>query len=637
MPTLMRILLAFLLVLAALPMASAQGNPFAEQPEFLPAHDAFVMGVELEGLRAEEAVHDDVEVFWQVTEGYYLYRHALAFELLGGGDAEVELRHVPEGLATTDEYFGEVEVYYHDLSVRLAIDGALPAEAVLVARYQGCAEAGLCYPPDARYITLTGVDAGAISRSPPPNGRAAAASEPTVTPTVNNVPRAAAGAADTAPVTREGRLAGLLAGDRLGLALLLFFLAGIGLTFTPCVLPMVPILASIIAGQGEISRRRAGLLSLVYVLAMALTYAFIGLLVGLFGGALNLQGWLQSAPVLLLFAVLFVILALAMFGVYDLELPAALRARLQRGGQGGSLGSVALMGMLSSILVSPCISAPLAGALIYLSASGDAVLGAGALFALGLGMGVPLLAVGVGGASLLPRVGPWMNAVKAAFGVLLLGVAVWLLERVLPGSLVLLLWAALAMGSGVALGGFDLSPRSGMGQVWKAAGVMLCVYGILLLVGAASGAEDPLRPLERMVRVADGVPAQSRPSFIPVADLDDLRARVAAVDDGRPVLLKFDADWCISCKVMERNLYPHPEVRPLLDDFVLLRADITANDAANRQLLTHFELFGPPSMVFFAPAAGSSDAELRSYRLQGEIAVEDFTRHLRAVLEAARS
>jgi len=620
--------LVFLLLL--LPLAAVASNPFSEQPEFLPAHEAFVMGVELNGLLAQEAGRDDVEVFWQITEGYYLYRHAIAFEVLGAGDAQVELRHVPEGLAKTDEYFGEVEVYYHDLSLRLAIAGALPAGAVLVARYQGCADAGLCYPPDARYITLTGADAGSISRSPPPeNGRMAATSEPPAA----SVPQVAA---DRAPVTREGRLAGLLAGDSLGLALLLFFVAGIGLTFTPCVLPMVPILASIIAGHGDISRRRAGLLSLVYVLAMALTYALIGLLVGLFGGALNLQGWLQSAPVLALFAVLFVLLALAMFGVYDLELPAALRARLQRSGQGGSLGSVAVMGALSSILVSPCISAPLAGALIYLSASGDAVLGAGALFALGLGMGVPLLAVGVGGASLLPRAGPWMNAVKGAFGVLLLGVAVWLLERILPGSLVLVLWAALAIGSGVALGGFDLSARSGMGQVWKAAGLMLGVYGILLLVGAASGADDPLRPLGRMVIGADGAPAESRPTFMPVADLDDLRTRVAAVDDGRPVLLKFDADWCISCKVMERNLYPHPEVRPLLDDFVLLRADITANDPANRRLLAHFELFGPPSMLFFS-AAGGSGVELRDYRLQGEIEPEDFTRHLRAVLEAAKS
>ena len=625
----MRNFSALLLIALLLPLASAQANPFGQQPQFLPAHEAFVMGVELRGLREDDAGRDDVEVFWQVTDGYYLYRHALGVELLNAGDAQVELSQVPEGLKTTDEYFGDVEVYYHELSVRVAIEGALPPGAVLVARYQGCADAGLCYPPDARYITLTGADAGTISRSSP-NGRVAPSQ---ATPAA----RAAGSTPDVAPVTREGRLAGLLAGDRLGLALLLFFLAGIGLTFTPCVLPMVPILASIIAGQGDISRSRAGLLSLIYVLAMALTYALIGLLVGLFGGALNLQGWLQSPPVLALFAFLFVLLALAMFGFYNLELPAALRARLERDGQGGTLGSVAVMGVLSSILVSPCISAPLAGALIYLSASGDAVLGAGALFALGLGMGVPLLAVGVGGASLLPRAGPWMNAVKAAFGVMLLGVAIWLLDRVLPGSLVLALWAALAIGSGVALGGLDFSSRTGMGQVWKAAGVMLCIYGVLLLVGAASGADDPLRPLERMVRGADGTPAELRPTFIPVADLDDLRARVAAVDDGRPVLLKFDADWCISCKVMERNLYPHPDVRPLLDDFVLLRADITANDAANRQLLTHFELFGPPSMVFFTPGTGGGEGELRAYRLQGEVGREDFARHLRAVLEAVKS
>ncbi len=623
---LLRPLLLFLVLSA--PILAAASNPFGQQPQFLPAHEAFVLGVELDA--------SEPEVFWQVTDGYYLYRHALDFELRDGGDATLEVTRIPDGLKTTDEYFGDVEVYYHDLRVQLALDGAPPAGAYMVVRYQGCADAGLCYPPDARYVTLTGPDAGSISRTPPgANGATTrAASAPAASPASSAVPAGV----ETAPATREGRLAGLLAGDRLGLALLLFFLAGIGLTFTPCVLPMIPILASIIAGQGDISRSRAALLSGIYVLAMALTYALIGLLVGMFGGALNLQGWLQSPPVLAVFAALFVLLALAMFGVYDLQLPASLRARLERGGRGGTLGGVAVMGVLSSILVSPCISAPLAGALIYISASGDAALGAGALFALALGMGVPLLAVGIGGASLLPRAGPWMNAVKAAFGVLLLGVAVWLLDRVLPGSLVLVLWAALAIGAGVALGGLDLTPRSGFGQVWKASGVMLSVYGVLLLVGAASGADDPLRPLGPLVRGGEGTLMEQRPSFAPVADLDDVRSRVsAAADGGRPVLLKFDADWCISCKVMERNLYPHPDVRPLLDDFILLRADLTANDPANRALLSHFDLFGPPSMLFFAPAANGTgaDHELREYRLQGEIGRDAFAGHLRAVLAAA--
>lgn len=619
----MRPLLLLLALCASI--GSAVANPFAQQPQFLPAHEAFMLGVELDP--------SEPAAFWQVADGYYLYRHALDFELRNGGDAELTVTRIPDGLKTTDEYFGDVEVYYHDLRVELALDGTPPPGAYMVVRYQGCADAGLCYPPDARYVTLTGADAGSISRSAPESNGATASSAAAPGPAAE-----ASAAAPAAAVTREGRLAGLLAGDRLGLALLLFFLAGIGLTFTPCVLPMVPILASIIAGQGDIGRSRAALLSGVYVLAMASTYAVIGLLVGLFGGALNLQGWLQSPPVLAVFAGLFVLLALAMFGVYDLQLPASLRARLERGGRGGTLGGVAVMGGLSSILVSPCISAPLAGALIYISASGDAMLGAGALFALALGMGVPLMVVGVGGASVLPQAGPWMNGVKVAFGILLLGVAVWLLERVLPGSLTLALWAALAIGAAVALGGLDLTPRTGFGQVGKAAGVMFGVYGILLLVGAASGGDDPLRPLGPLVRGGEGA-IEQRPSFAPVADLDDLRRRVdAAAAGGQPVLVKFDADWCISCKVMERNLYPHPEVRPLLDDFVLLRADITANDAANRRLLTHFDLFGPPSLLFFAPWANGSNAdhELRELRIQGEIGRDAFTSHLRTVLQAAR-
>lgn len=608
-----------LLLLAALQFASALAqNPFASQPDFLPAEQAFVLSADVRG--------EQVDVYWDIEPEYYLYRHQLDFRVLAeqaDTAPAVENVSIPDGKAITDEYFGDVEVYYHDLRVSMELAHAADAGVVLEVRYQGCAEAGLCYPPDVRYVELTGADAGQIRRQPPGSGA----------PAVGAAPQQAL-AGGEAPVTRESRLAAVLSGDNLWLAFALFFLAGLGLTFTPCVLPMVPILASIIAGQGEISRGRAATLSLTYVLAMALTYALLGVIIGYFGGALNLQGWLQSPPVLIVFAALFVLLALAMFGVFSLQLPEFLRARLESGQQGGRLGSVALMGALSSILVSPCVSAPLAGALIYIGATGDAVLGGAALLALGLGMGVPLLAVGIGGAELLPRAGVWMNGVKAAFGILLLGVAVWLLERIVPGAVALALWSALAIGAGVALGALDFSPRQGWGNVRKGAGAMLFVYGVLLLIGAASGGTDPLRPLAPLADRAGGEGAVVAPEFRDVAGLDALQNAVAAAQaEGRPVMVELYADWCISCKVMERNVFPAPEVRELLGRFALLRVDVTANSAQDRALLSHYGLFGPPSMLFFSPAA-DGEGELRRYRVQGELGRRAMAEHLQQVLAA---
>ena len=357
-----------------------------------------------------------------------------------------------------------------------------------------------------------------------------------------------------------------------------------------------------------------------YVLGMALTYAAVGTLVGLFGASLNLQAALQSAPVLIVFAIVFAVLSVSMFGFYELQLPQSWQNGLNSLGQkagGGKHLSVVVMGSLSSLVVSPCVSAPLAGALIYLSSTGDAVLGGGALLALGLGMGAPLVVIGASGGHLLPRAGVWMNAVKAVFGVLLLAVAVWLLERVVPAGVTLALWAALAIASGVYLGALDFSPRAGWGQLWKASGAISFVYGVLLLIGAASGAENPLKPLQNIAstNAFGSVPAEQL-TWHPVDNLADLRAGlVAASAAGQPVLLDLYADWCISCKVMERSVFPRPEVASRLAQFRLLRADVTDNNAEHQALLEQFGLFGPPSMVFFA----EDGSELTEVRVQGEI------------------
>ncbi|MGB0317554.1 MAG: protein-disulfide reductase DsbD, partial [Pseudomonadales bacterium] len=329
--------------------------------------------------------------------------------------------------------------------------------------------------------------------------------------------------------------------------------------------------------------------------------------------------------VLVVFAALFALLALAMFDVYTLELPGGLQQWLGAPREGGSLGSVALLGVLSSLLVSPCVSAPLAGALIFISTTGDAVLGGLALFALALGMGVPLLLVGAGGGALLPRVGAWMNGVKKAFGVGLLGVSVWLLERVLPGPVTLLAWAALALGSAIALGALDFSPRRGWGVVGKTFGVLLFVVGVALAWGGIQGNADPLRPL-------GGPVAERAPAFETLAGYGALRQRLAARAPGSaPVVLDLYADWCIACKVMERSIFPAPPVADALARFERWRLDLTANTAQDRALLADYGLFGPPALLFF----DSRGQELQAYRLQGEPTVASLSRQLQAVLSAA--
>jgi thioredoxin:protein disulfide reductase len=612
----LRGLLAAALLLVAGPLPAADGvfglqRLLDQQPEFLPVDQAF---------RLSHQVGSDgaLLVRWEMPDGYYLYRHAFGFQVRapGGGAAPVTLgeAEIPPGLEKVDDYFGEVEVYYHDAQVRVPVQSGAGAVEVGVS-YQGCADAGLCYPPETRWL--------AVNLSAP-----------------GEAPGAGTGAAGGVPQTAEQSLAGRLASGSLSMALLLFFLGGIGLAFTPCVLPMVPILSSIIVGQsGDITRGRAFSLSLAYVLGMAATYAVVGMLMGLFGASLNLQAALQSPPVLIGFAAVFVALSLAMFGFYELRLPNRWQEGLDRLGSragGGKHLGVVVMGALSALVVSPCVSAPLAAALIYISATGDAVLGGGALLALGLGMGVPLLLIGASGGHLLPRAGAWMNGVKAVFGVGLLAVAVWLLERVVPPAATLALWAALAIGCGVYLGALDFSPRTGLAQLRKAGGAFGFIYGVLLLIGATSGAEDPLRPLSAFgatTMVASGQPAQ-KAGWVAVANLDEVHAELArARQAGRPAILDLYADWCVSCKVMERSVFPRPEVDSRLRQFHLLRADVTRNDADDKALLQAFGLFGPPSLVFFA----EDGRELRDARIQGEIGAEALTRHLQAVLDGQRA
>ena len=578
-----------------------------DEPEFLKVDEAFVFQAELAG-------DGSVLATWRMPDGYYLYRHRFAFRTADGSPYSLGEAEIPPGKKKIDDYFGEVEVYYHEARARVPLSVPVGASGPveLLVSYQGCADLGLCYPPETKQVSFAAPAAA-------PTGIAAAAPP-------------ASGAGGGGEVIQQERLTNLLSGGSMLAAIAFFFVAGLGLAFTPCVLPMVPILSSIIVGasggggaQVPLTRTRASTLSLAYVLGMAFTYAALGVLVGLFGARMNLQAMLQSPPVLIGFAAVFVALALSMFGFYEIRLPERLQNRLNDASQrqaGGKHGSVAIMGSLSALVVSPCVSAPLAAALIYLSTTSDAVLGGSALLALGLGMGTPLLVIGASGGHLLPRAGAWMTTVKAVFGVLLLAVAIWLLERVVAPPVTLLLWAALAIGSGVYLGALDFSPRQGWGQLWKASGVVSCVYGVLLLIGAASGAENPLRPLERFAAGGGGAPAAT--DTIAWRAVDGPEQVAAALGDagGRPSMLDLYADWCISCKVMERNVFP--AVRQDLNRFQLLRADVTENDAPDKALLEAYGLFGPPSLLFFAP----DGRELVEFRVQGELDAGALAAHL---------
>ncbi|RAR64255.1 thiol:disulfide interchange protein DsbD [Onishia taeanensis] len=606
--------LAFgLLLTFSLPVQAQLFPSGGSNGDFLPVEEAFSPQAWIDG--------DRLMVGIEAADGYYLYRHRLS---ISTDSSEVTLGEpvLPAGTFKKDEFLGEVYVFHDRVTFPVPIKDPGDADSIDVTlHYQGCAEAGLCYPP--QQVELTALPGSAPAAFAPPSS----SPQEDTTESAETAPEA------SSLTSEDGQFSNLLQDASPALVLGLFFLAGLGLTFTPCVLPMMPILASIIVGQRP-SRLRAFALSGSYVTGMALTYAGVGVLMGLFGAGLNLQARLQSPAVLIPFAALFVVFALAMFSVFQLRLPARLTQRLDawqdRAQQSGPLG-LALAGALSVLVVSPCVSAPLAGALVFISSTGNAAMGGLGLLALALGMGVPLLIVGTFGATLLPRSGAWMQHVKSAFGVLLLGVAIWLVERLLPGPLTLLLWGALAIGSALALGALRFDHPKGLARLGQAGGLMLLAWGLTLVVGAAGGAEDPLRPLAWQTNTAATNASQpaASPRFTTVTGLAGLNAELdRAARSGQPAFVDVSADWCISCKIMERDVFPDPQVAARLDDFYRIRVDVTESNAESRALLERFELFGPPSLLFF-----NAGKEIRDARIQGEVEAAPFADHLSALLE----
>lgn len=596
----------------------------AGEDEILPVEQAFQFSANaLDG--------ETLRLHWQIADGTYLYQDQVKISLSGDGvalgDFQLPKPKIKKDSIKPDGTIGDVAVFLHEIDLPTPVVRTATGEStdvVLTVKYQGCADRGICYPPQTQTVNLTlPAITNATIATPPSQGTPTAAQEINAVPITNE---------SGEPVAEQDQIAALLEGGSTWLIIGSFFVIGLLLAFTPCVFPMIPILSGIIAGQGsKITTHKAFVLSVVYVVAMALTYTVAGVLAGLFGS--NLQAAFQNPWILGFFAAIFVALAFSMFGFYELQLPSRLQSKLSEMSnkqEGGTLTGVAIMGLLSALIVGPCVAPPLAGALIYIGQTGDAVLGGLALFAMSLGMGAPLIAIGTSAGELLPRAGSWMDTIKAVFGVLMLGVAIYLLERVIPEMVAMALWGTLLIVSGVYLGALKQLPveASGWHQLWKGLGVVILIYGTLFMIGAAAGGKDTLQPLRGVVVGGGGSTAQHL-AFKRIKSVDDLNLEiVAAGAAGRSVMLDFYADWCVYCKQMEKNTFPDAAVQAALANTVLLQADVTAQDEADKALQKHIGIPAPPAMIFWT----ADGKEQKNYRLLGYMGPDAFAEHVKGAL-----
>ena len=587
------------------------GSARAAEPEILDPAVAFKVS-------AKVVSDSSLQVTYDIAPGYYLYREKFAF---ASESAKVKLgeANIPHGKVKQDEFFGRIETLRNQ--VRIVIPFSRDDNTSgwnFSSTSQGCADVGVCFPPNTEKVTFNAD--GTVAE----NGggglaaldAAAPGAKPDAPPVAETKPiENVASAGENSNLSETDRIAKIFESKNFWAIVAAFFGFGVLLSFTPCVLPMIPILSGLIVGEGaNVGKGRAFLLSVAYVLGMAITYAVAGVVAGLSGSLLSTA--LQNPWVLGAFAIVFVLLALSMFGLYELQLPASAQSALTAKSNrlpGGKFIGVTFMGILSALIVGPCVAAPLAAALGYIGKEGNVALGGTALFVMALGMGVPLLVVGASAGAFLPRAGAWMASVKRFFGVLLLAVAIWLITPVIPTWAVMLLWALLLIGSAMFLRAIDPLPdqSSGYRRLWKGVGIASLVAGIALLIGALSGAKDPLQPLAGLT---DGGQkhAANELSFQRIKTLEELDQRLAAAK-GKYVMLDFYADWCISCKEMERFTFADAKVQAQLKDIVLLQADVTANSKADRALLKRFGLVGPPGIILFDP----SGLEIKSFHVIG--------------------
>lgn len=590
-----RILSAFLALAASWPTA---GQSLLDgKNDFLPVEEAFQYDI-------QENADGTLTLAWEIAPEYYLYRKRLT---IAGSDGELHDVQYPTGTVIHDEFFGESEVFYDHAEILINPGNVSTVEL----SWQGCADAGLCYPPQSATVSLSGE---------PMEGAPPSASEE---PSVSSPARGQNELATDQSLTQRLASSGLL------LNLAVFFGLGLLLVFTPCVLPMIPILSTVIVGN-QAGRGRAFVLSSVYVVTMAITYSLLGVAAALAGA--NLQAMLQAPVFIILIAVVFVLLALSMFGLYELQLPAFLRDRLARVGnrqEGGSLFGAAAMGLVAALLASPCMTAPLAGALIYIADTGNGVLGGLALLALGLGMGTPLIALATVGAGFLPRPGKWMDGVKAVFGFVLLGTTVYFLERILNDALILALWGALTLALGLSLLHIArvVSETTPLRSLAASLGVVTMFWGALMMTGAAAGSIEPWQPLKAFVATGNDSKAggKQQAAFERFKSVDDLdRALAEAGANGQWTLVDFYADWCVSCKIIEEEVFGDATVKSALSDVQLLRADVTANDPLDQELMKHLGVVGPPTILIIGP----DGQEYRTQRTTGEVSAEVFLQRL---------
>jgi thiol:disulfide interchange protein DsbD len=567
--------------------------------EFLPVDEAFKPTlIPVDG--------NTVEVTFQITPGYYLYKDKISVKALSD-NVQLGKLNLPEGKLKYDEFFGESEVYFDDVFMTLPLARATPAaiDLELEVNFQGCAEAGLCYPPTTRVVSTSLPEATAITD-------------------LSSLPQR------NEPVSEQGKLARIIVEGNIWAVVATFFGLGLLLAFTPCVLPMLPILTSIIAGEGEdTSPTRGFILALSYVMGMAIVYTAAGI-VAVAAGA-QVQAVFNQPWVLIAFTGLFVLLSIAMFGGYDLQMPSSLQSKLagiSNDQKSGTIVGAFIMGALSSLIVTACVAPALVAALAVMAQTGDYLRGGIALFAMSLGMGAPLLAVGAAQGKFLPKAGAWMVAVKSAFGFMLLGLAIWMLSRILPGSVTLSLWAILVFMTGVFMGGLTtLTPESSaVRKLGKGVGLLAILYGLLLFVGSLTGGSNPLKPLATVSFGGSVMVAEDQHlDFQRIKTVDDLdREIAAAAAEGKTTMLDFYADWCVSCKEMEAYTFTDAEVQAALANTVLLQADVTANDDDDQALLQRFGVFGPPTIIFF----GMDGRQRHGYEVVGYMKAKDFVDHL---------
>ncbi|GAB6142412.1 protein-disulfide reductase DsbD [Methylosoma difficile] len=548
-----------------------------------------------------------LQLNWQIAEGYYLYREKVQLQLIDSQGVQLGAYDIPRGEPKFDESFGQVETFHNTLAFAVPLQRSqMAAQTVtLKASYQGCADRGVCYPPMSSEVKL---DLPAVNA---------------LVPALDEKAK---------PQSEQDRIVSSLHKDSLWATLLSFFGFGLLLSMTPCIFPMIPILSGIIVGHHHRhTTARAFMLSLSYVVASAVTYTLFGVLAALFGS--NLQATFQQPWIIVLFSGIFMALSLSMFGFYNLDLPNSIKTKLHNSSvrhQDGSLWGAAIMGALSSLIVGPCVAAPLAGALIYIGQTGNALLGGSALFAMGMGMGLPLLLLGASAGKLLPKAGDWLNSTKAVFGVLMLAVAVWMLSRVVAPEVTMLLYAMLLIVPAVYLNALEPLPlhSSGWKKLWKGVGLTMLAYGLLLLVGLSMGNSNPLKPLHGVVGATAKVKEQGL-VFERVTSVEALDARIAeAAANGQFVMLDFYADWCVSCKEMEAYTFTDSKVKDALAGFVLLQADVTENSEADQALLAKFNLVGPPGVLFF----GADQQEITHLRVIGYQDANTFIATLQQVL-----